>query len=120
MMVGTNNRATIDGMIAGLRFLKALGEEAVYARQHDLATHALTSARQRNYLEVVTPEDPRLHRAMISLRFKSDPPEALWSAMRHEDIGVIGGQRPRLSFHVHTRKSDIDRFFGVCDRVLRA
>ena len=120
MMVGTNNRATIDGMIAGLRFLKALGEEVVYARQHDLAAHALTSARQRNYLEVVTPEDPRLHRAMISLRFKSDPPEALWSAMRHEDIGVIGGQRPRLSFHVHTRKSDIDRFFGVCDRVLRA
>jgi selenocysteine lyase/cysteine desulfurase len=120
MMVGTNNRATIDGMIAGLRFLKALGEEAVYARQQDLAAHALTSARQRSYLEVVTPEDPRLHRAMISLRFKADPPEALWSAMRHEDIGVIGGQRPRLSFHVHTRKSDIDRFFGVCDRILRA
>jgi selenocysteine lyase/cysteine desulfurase len=33
---------------------------------------------------------------------------------------VLGGQRLRLSFHVHTRKADIDRFFGVCDRVLGA
>lgn len=120
MMVGTNNLATIDAMIAGLRFLKELGEEAVYERQHALAAHALSAVRQRSYLEWVTPEDPRLHRAMISLRFKSEPPEALWSAMRNEDIGVIGGQRPRLSFRMHTRKSDIDWFFGVCDRMLRS
>jgi len=120
MMVGTNNRSTIDGMIAGLRFLKALGEEAVYERQHALAAHALSAARQRNYLEVVTPEDPRLHRAMISIRFKNDALEPLWTALRQEDIGVLGGQRLRLSFHVHTRTSDIDRFFGVCDRILRS
>jgi len=120
MMVGTNNRATIDGMIAGLRFLKALGEEAVYERQHALAAHALSAARQRSYLELVTPEDPRLHRAMISIRFKSDRLDPLWNELKREDIGVLGGQRLRLSFHVHTRKSDIDRFFGVCDRVLRS
>jgi len=35
-------------------------------------------------------------------------------------LRMIGGQRPRLSFPVHTRKSDIDRFFGVCDRILCA
>ncbi|MCX6863722.1 MAG: hypothetical protein NT050_12580 [Verrucomicrobia bacterium] len=35
-------------------------------------------------------------------------------------LSVIGGLRPRLSFLAHTRKSDIYRFFGVCDRVLRA
>lgn len=35
-------------------------------------------------------------------------------------LRVIGGQRLRLSFPEHTRKSDIDRFFGVCDRILRA
>ena len=35
-------------------------------------------------------------------------------------LRVIGRQRPRLSFHVQTRKSYIDRFFGVCDRILRA
>ena len=35
-------------------------------------------------------------------------------------VRVNGGQRPRHSFPEHTRKSDIDRFFGVCDRILRA
>jgi len=120
MMVGTNNRATIDGMIAGVRFLKSLGEEVVYERQRSLTAHALTEARRRNYLEVITPEDTRLHRAMISIRFKSDQLDPLWIELRREDIGVLGGQRLRLSFHVHTRKTDIDRFFSVCDRVLRA
>ena len=118
MRVGTNNRATIDGMIAGVRFLRSLGEMAVYDRQHTLAAHALTQARRRSYLEVVTPEDPRLHRAMISIRFKSDRLDPLWAELKREDICVLGGQRLRLSFHVHTRKADIDRFFGVCDRVL--
>ena len=35
-------------------------------------------------------------------------------------VRVNGGQRLRLSFPNHTRKSDIDRFFGVCDRTLSA
>ena len=34
-------------------------------------------------------------------------------------LRVIGGWM-RHSFPEHTRKSDIDRFFGVCDRILRA
>ena len=119
MMVGTNNRATIDGMIAGVRFLRALGEEAVYERQQSLSGHALAEARRRAYLEVVTPIDPSLHRAMVSIRFKSDQLDPLWAELRRQDIGVLGGQRLRLSLHVHTRKSDIDRFFGVCDRMLQ-
>ena len=36
MMIGTNNRSTIDGMIEGLRFLKRLGPQAVYDRPHNL------------------------------------------------------------------------------------
>lgn len=36
-MVGTNNHAAIVGMLAGVSFLQALGEAAVYARMHRLA-----------------------------------------------------------------------------------
>ncbi|MFM8357465.1 MAG: aminotransferase class V-fold PLP-dependent enzyme, partial [Verrucomicrobiota bacterium] len=120
MMIGTNNRSTIDGMIAGLRFLRALGEEAVYARQHALARHALAEARRRPYLEAVTPDDPRFYRAMISIRFKPAELEPLWAALRRENIGTLGGPRLRISTHIHTRRSDLDRFFQVCDRVLGA
>ncbi len=120
MMVGTNNRSTIDGMLAGLRFLRALGEETVYARQHALARHVVGEARRRPYLELVTPDDPSLYRAMVSVRFKTDKLEPLWAGLRRENIGVLGGQRLRISVHVHTRRADLDRFFGVCDRVLGA
>lgn len=120
MMIGTNNRSTIDGMIAGVRFLKALGEEAAYQRQQELSRHVLHAARQRAYIETVTADDPRLYRAMVSIRFKPEKLEPLWSEMRNANIGVLSGQRIRISSHVHTRKADIDRFFAVCDRVLRA
>lgn len=120
MMVGTNNRSTIDGMIAGVRFLKALGEDVVYARQQELARHVLEHAGRRSYIEVVTTNDPRLYRAMVSIRFKPEKLESLWTAVRAANIGVLGGQRLRISSHVHTRKADIDRFFAVCDRVLGA
>lgn len=120
MMLGTNGRSTIDGMIAGLRFLKELGEPVVYARMHQLARMALDEVRKRAYLEAVTPDDSRLFQAMVTLRFKAVPPESLWTALRARKVGVLGGQRMRLSFHIHTRPSDIQAFFETCDTVLRA
>ncbi|MFM8419299.1 MAG: hypothetical protein ACKOEQ_04145, partial [Verrucomicrobiota bacterium] len=93
---------------------------AVYSRQQELARHVLEHARRRSYIEVVTADDPRLYRAMVSIRFKPEKLEPLWTAVRAANIGVLGGQRLRISSHVHTRKADIDRFFAVCDRVLGA
>lgn len=118
MMIGTNNRSTIDGMIAGVRFLKELGEDAAYKRMHELARLVMKEAQKRNYLELVTADDSRFFQSMVSIRFKSDKLEALWPALKASKINVLGGQRIRLSLHVHTRRSDIAKFFEVCDRVL--
>ncbi|MSU63607.1 MAG: aminotransferase class V-fold PLP-dependent enzyme [Pedosphaera sp.] len=118
MMIGTNNRSTIDGMIAGVRFLKELGEEVVYQRMHHLARLVMKEAQRRSYLELVTPDDSRFFQAMVSIRFKSDKLDALWPALKEGKVNVIGGQRSRLSLHIHTRPSDIKKFFQVCDRVL--
>ncbi len=118
MMIGTNNRSTIDGMIAGVRFFKSIGEEVIFARMHQLARRAMRAAQQRRYLEVVTADDSRFFQAMLCLRFKTDKLDALWPALREQKICTLGGQRLRLSFHIHTRPSDIDHFFEVCDRVL--
>ncbi len=118
MFIGTNNRSTIDGMIAGLRFLKSLGEPVVYNRMHQLARFAMAEANKRAYLEVVTPDDSRFFQAMVSIRFKTDKLEALWPALKDSKIYVLGGQRLRLSLHIHTRRSDIEKFFKVCDKFL--
>mgnify|MGYP001007965848 CR=1 FL=1 len=119
MMIGTNNRSTIDGLIAGLRFLKGLTEPIAYARMHHLARLARRLAQSRTYLEVITPDDSRFYQAMVSIRFKSDPSEALWTALAQANICVLRGQRVRLSTQVHTRASDLETFFEVCDRVLK-
>jgi selenocysteine lyase/cysteine desulfurase len=118
MMIGTNIRSTIDGMIAGVRFLKGLGEQAVYDRMHHLARLVMTEAQRRSYLDVVTPDDSRFFQAMVSIRFKPDKLEALWPALKENKIFVTGGQRLRLSVQIHTRPSDIEKFFHVCDRIL--
>ncbi|MBI2929063.1 MAG: aminotransferase class V-fold PLP-dependent enzyme [Verrucomicrobia bacterium] len=118
MMVGTNNRSTIDGMIAGVRFLKSIGEQAVYDRMHQLARRVVAEAKQRSYIDLVTPDDSRFFQAMVAICFKPDKLDALWPAFKENKICVLGGQRLRLSLHIHTRREDIERFFQVCDRVL--
>jgi isopenicillin-N epimerase len=118
MMIGTNNRANIDGMIAGLRFFKKLGEEEIYGRIHELARYARGEAAKRTYLEVVTPEDSRFFGSILSIKFKSDKLDAVWAGLKAKRVYVLGGQRLRLSFHIHTRRSDIDTFFKICDGVL--
>jgi selenocysteine lyase/cysteine desulfurase len=119
MMVGTNNRAQFDGMMAGLRFLKRLGPERVYKRTHQLARYALEQAHRRSYLEPITPDDARFFHAMVSLHCKAaEKAEALSAALRENKINVVAGERFRISLQVHARRSDIDKLFQVCDRVL--
>ena len=119
MMIGTNNRSIIDGMMAGLRFLKALGPEAVYARQHQLAQLIQRRTHERSYLEPVTSDDSRLFRAIYTLRFKQSELSALFKTMKERQIYIVGGQRQRLSANIYTRPSDIDAFFEVCDQHLK-
>lgn len=118
MMIGTNNRSTVDGMIAGLRFLKRLGAPAVYDRMHHLARTFRQEAQRRSYLEIVTPNDSRFYQAMVTIRFKTDRLEALSKAWKESRMYLLGGQQMRLSFHIYARPSDIAKFFEISDRLL--
>lgn len=119
-MVGTNNRAIFEGMMAGLRFLNQLGPANVYARLQHLAKLAISHAKQRDYLELVGSDDPRLYQAMVKIRFKRENMQPVLDALKKNKIVFLGGREIRLSAHVHTRPSDIEKFFSVCDRALRA
>lgn len=120
MMVGTNNRAVVEGMMAGLRFLNQLGSANVYARLQHLAKLAITHTQQRDYLELVSSDDPRLYQALVKIRFKRENAQPVLDALKKNKIVFLGGREIRLSAHVHTRPSDIEQFFAVCDRVLKA
>ena len=118
MMVGTNNRAIFEGLIAGLKFLKDIGPERVYGRTHQLARSVFEKASRKPYLELLTPDDDRMFGAMVTVRFRNGNPEKLWELCRQKRIWTVQGERVRISTHIHTRPSDIDMFFEIMKEAL--
>ena len=118
MKVGTNNRATTTGLIAGLRFLRELGPENIYARIHALAKRTYALAEARPYLKLVSAADDSLYGSLVTVDFGDAKLDNLWRKARERKIWVYGSARLRLSHHVHTRPEDIDAFFALTDELL--
>jgi selenocysteine lyase/cysteine desulfurase len=117
MMVGTNNRATLAGMMAGLRFIRELGQDRIFRRMHELTDRLIEHASRRNYLDLITPRDRRFFQAMVTVLFKTENVQPVMDALKAKNINVLGGRRLRLSCHVHTRPEDIDLLFSTFDEV---
>lgn len=117
MKLGTNNRATIVGMMAGLKFLKDLGPENVYRRIHELANYNVSLARQRNYIEVLSSADERLYGSLTCIGFKGADLGLMWKKLRSRRIWTIITERVRISTHIHTRKRDLEEFYATVDEV---
>ena len=116
MMVGTNNRAIFEGMIAGLRFFKQIGEERIYSRIHQLAQSARAKAARLPYLELLTPDDDRMYGALVTFRLPKEADlTALWKTCKEKRIWTIQSPQLRLSTHIHTRPQDLDVFFDVLE-----
>ncbi len=118
MMLGTNNRAIFEGMLAGARFARRIGVDRIYARIHGLARRAFEAARRRPYLEVLTPEDDRMYAALVTFQFRKPPPAALAEACRKRKIWIGFGARVRVSTHIHTRPADLDLYFETLDEFM--
>lgn len=110
-MMGTNNRAIFEGLMAGVRFSLQLGPDRSYARMHQLARMVYDKARSVPYLELLTPEDDRMYGSLVTFRFKGKKPDAFFEACRKKRIWTTGSATLRVSAHVHTRPSDIDLLF---------
>ncbi len=119
MMIGTNNRAVIEGLMAGLRFLKALGPERVYARIHQLARQVYEQARGQSDLEMLSAEDHRLYAGLVTFRIKPALSKAFDALCAKRRIWIYGGQRMRVATHIHTRPRDIDLFFRTLEEARR-
>lgn len=118
MMVGTNNRSTFEGMMAGLRFAREIGHERIYGRIHHLARYVYQKSSECPHVTLVSPEDHRLYGSLVTIRFKNGNPAKLWELCRKKKIWTVQGERVRLSAHIHTRPSDIDLFFETVKEAL--
>jgi len=116
MMIGTNNRAVVEGMLQGLQFANEIGFDVIQARMRQLSRMCIEAARRQpaGLVEMVTPEDPSLFSALVTLRFpKPHDPVKLQVLARKRKIWLLGAHPLRLAFHVHTRPSDIELFFDT-------
>lgn len=119
MRLGTNNRAIIAGLMAGLHFLKGLGPERVYARIHDLAQRNYKMAKSRAYLTPVSAADERLYGSLVAVQFRPADLAPLWKLCRERRIWTLESPRLRLSTHIHTRPEDLEAFYAAADETLK-
>jgi selenocysteine lyase/cysteine desulfurase len=117
MKIGTNNKTTIVGMMAGLQFLQDLGPVHVYARIHSLAQRARRMAAERPYIRVLTPPDDRMYGGLVTMEFPGRNMAPLWAKLRERKIWTLVADRLRISTHIHTRPRDLDAYFRTCDEV---
>lgn len=116
MKIGTNNRALIAGMMAGLRFLKAIGPDVIYSRQHQLAKMNYEMASKRPYVKLLSSPDPALYNALISLQFTPGQQMSKMGALLHQRrVFVSLGEHTRVSTHIHTRPQDLELFYRCGD-----
>jgi len=113
MRFGTNNRAIIEGLMAGLEFAKSIGPDNIYRRIHELAVATYERASELPYTEMVSSADDRLYGSLVT--FRIDLPDRkldkLWRLCDERLIWTTGNPHLRVSTHVHTRRSDLDLFF---------
>lgn len=115
MKVGTNNRATIVGLMAGLKFINELGAENIYRRVHEMAKRNVAMARQRPYLDVLSSDDDRLYGALVYIGFQKRDQKKVGELIRKKRIWVHVDNAVRISTHIHTRPQDLDLYYATLD-----
>jgi len=113
MQVGTNSRAVLEGMGAGIRFAQSIGAGRVYGRIHELARRARRLAAGIPELELLTPEDDRLYGGLVAFRMPKPLFERFAKKAAAEKMWVYGSPLMRIATHVHTRPQDVERFFEL-------
>ena len=113
MQVGTNSRAVLEGMGAGIRFAQAIGAERVYGRIHELARRARGLAAGIPELQLLTPEDDRMYGGLVAFRMPKPLFDGFMKRAAAEKMWVYGSPLMRIATHVHTRSQDVERFFEL-------
>jgi isopenicillin-N epimerase len=118
MMVGTNNRAIVEGAVAGVRFIESLGADKIYRRIHELAQYVRKRASEIPYLELLTPDDDRAYGGLITFDFKGKDLTRFRQECHKRRIWIYGGEHLRVATHIHTRRKDLDALFATMRETL--
>jgi isopenicillin-N epimerase len=113
MQVGTNSRAVVEGMGAGIRFARAIGPERIYGRIHELGRRARGRAAAIPELELLTPEAEGMYGGLVAFRIPPAIFDRFSKRAAAERMWIYGSNLMRIATHIHTRPQDVDRFFDL-------
>lgn len=114
--LGTADESRLAGLLAAIRFHRAIGSERVFARIRELRSMLRSELLAMNRLEIVTPESDTLSAGLLSFRVAGMKSLDLQAALarsaniRTRVIGEYDYGWMRVSPHVYTAPSDILRF----------
>ena len=119
MRFGTNNRAIIEGFVAGLDFAESVGLPAIIDRIHVLARSVYERAAELPYVTLLTPKDHTMYGSLVTFRIDltEDRLVRLWANCAEQKIWTTSNPQLRVSTHIHTRPADIERFFETLAKV---
>ena len=132
---GTHNMPGIAGLLAGVRFVRQLGPDAICAGERQLTQLAAEGLRQLPGVRVLARPDLAAQAAVLSIVPESMDPEALGDALAERGIAVRAGLHcaplahrtagteetgtVRLSFSHWNTREEVYRFLTAVREILR-
>lgn len=113
MQLGCNNRAELEGVLAAIAFVRAIGLERIQTRIHSLAQRAYALAQQIPALRLLSAPDHRLYGGMIAFDAPGKDYAPLWKKLDERKVWTLRGEKIRVSCHIHTRPRDLEMLFST-------
>ncbi len=132
---GTHNMPGIAGLLAGVRFVRQLGPEAICAGERQLTFQAAEGLRRLPGLQVFALPDLGAQAGVLSIVPERMDAEALGAALAdrgiavraglhcaplaHRTAGTLDTGTVRLSFSHWNTREEVSRFLGAMGEILR-
>ena len=120
MQYGTGAVPVVDGLLAALRFIQAIGIERIERWDLALANRLRDGLAGMTHVTLVSPADRRVMSAITTFAVPGVTGRALQDALWARKIrvraqGQDAGRPVRLSAHLYVSPADIDRVLDVVD-----
>ena len=132
---GTHNMPGIAGLLAGVRFVRQTGPEAICLRERKLAHRAAEGLRRLDGVRVYAMPDLRAQAGVLSILREGMDAEALGQALSdrgiavraglhcaplaHRTAGTLDTGTVRLSFSHWNTEEEVDRFLEAMGEICR-
>ncbi len=122
---GTQNPALFHALGAALDFFAAIGHEAIFAHNCELAEHLYERLQEIDKVEVLSPTEEKYRTSMITFRMRGVPSAKISSVLTEQQVRVRGvGEANldaiRVSCHLYNSMEEVERLVELVKGLSKA